>query len=229
MSEPEEGVAGSIEELLQGSDPQQTAEAMRRQLAAERERLATLESVGASPLESALVSLEIATLLFEALAAFDQLVAGESWQAAVECCDILYQCDRPESIRALAHGVWLGITFSVAPDILINQLHHIVDDTPDHSDGGAVAAMAAHYIADVHAEGQERENLRFLTTEIVARVAKRHRSIESQEGLTAWISILGLDDPGNLFKSLGQMLDAMADGVWWIDRDRLRARVAPPA
>ena len=62
------------------------------------------------------------------------------WAHAVEACDILFQADRPESIRALAHGIWLGVTFPIDPELSVAMLQHLVDETPDRSDGAAVAA-----------------------------------------------------------------------------------------
>ena len=58
----------------------------------------------------------------------------------------------------------------------------------------AVAAMTAHYIADLRTEGKEHESLTFLTSQLLAQVAKRHRNIEGEEYLNTWIEILELND-----------------------------------
>ena len=153
----------------------------------------------------------------------DQCVALEAWQEAVEACDILYRTDLDGNIVALGNGVWLAVTYPVKPQTSVTLLHHIVDETPDKSDGGAVAAMAAHYLADLRTEGKEHDSLTFLTAQILARVAKRHRGIEGQEMLNTWIEILQLNDPNELLPRLGKMLEVMVDGDWWYDRDALRA------
>ncbi|GAB6039891.1 hypothetical protein [Endothiovibrio diazotrophicus] len=224
----------NVQELIQGSDFEQTDAALREEL---QGHLAQLQAIPEErALERARVQLEIATALLglrrtdeawtTARAIFDVFVALEAWQEAVESCEILYQCEKGESIPALGIGIWLGITFSVRPETVINLLHHVVDETPDDSDGGAVAAMAAHYIADVHAEGQERENLKFLTSEIVGRVAKRHRNIEDQATLDVWLEMYNLNDPAVLFKNLGKILEVMIGERWWFDKEAVRAKMA---
>jgi hypothetical protein len=106
------------------------------------------------------------------------------------------------------------------------MLQHIVDETPDKSDGAAVAAMAAHYIAGLRTKGEERDNLTFFTNQLVAGVAKRHRGIENDpDMIKMWIEILGLNDVKELLSRLSLMLDAITGGDWWIDRDALRARL----
>ena len=155
----------------------------------------------------------------------DRSIAQEAWQEAVEACDILYRTDLDQNIVALGNGVWLAVTYPIKPQTSVTLLHHIVDETPDQSDGGAVAAMAAHYLADLRTEGKEHESLTFLTAQILARVAKRHRGIEGQEMLDTWIEILQLNDASELLSRLGKMLEVMVDGDWWYDRDALRARL----
>jgi len=106
------------------------------------------------------------------------------------------------------------------------MLQHIVDETPADSDGGAVAAMAAHYIADLRTEGKEHESLSFFTTQMLAGVAKRHRGIENdQEMMDMWIEMLGLNDAKELLARLAAMLDVIVGDNWWVDRDALRAKL----
>lgn len=189
-----------------------------------------------TPVDRARVQLDIAETLLglqrqkeswtAARETFDTFAAAESWEDAIEACDVLFQCDQAESLAALGNGVWLSITFPVPAQLTIAMLQHIVDETPDDSDGAAVAAMAAHYIADLRTEGKEHESLTFLTKQIVAGVAKRHRGIEDDpEMIKMWIEILGLNDARELLSRLSSMLDAITGDNWWIDRDALRARL----
>jgi hypothetical protein len=83
--------------------------------------------------------------------------------------------------------------------------------------------MAAHYIADLRTEGEEKTSLTFLTTQMIARVAKRHRGIEDQETLNVWIEMLQLNDIPELLKRLATIVDVMVGDKWWFDRDELRA------
>lgn len=162
-----------------------------------------------------------------ARAVFDECVKMEAWQEAVEACDILFRSELDDNIIALGNGVWLAVTFPIKAQTTVAVLHHIVDETPDKSDGGAVAAMAAHYIADLRTRDDEHQHssLTFLTTQVLAKVAKRHRGIEGQDMLNTWIEILQLNDPAELLPRLGKMLEAMVDKNWWYDRDALRARL----
>ena len=192
-------------------------------------------AASAPSLESLRVELDIAETLLglrrnpeawdTARAVFDQCVTLEAWQEAVETCDILYRTELDKSIVALGNGVWLAVTYPIRPQTSVTLLHHIVDETPDKSDGGAVAAAVAHYIADLRSEGKDHESLTFLTAQILARVAKRHRGIEGQEMLNTWMEILQLNDPAELLPRLGKMLEVMVDGDWWYDRDALRAKL----
>jgi hypothetical protein len=157
--------------------------------------------------------------------AFSVFVDYEHWQEAVETADILYQCEQPDSIVALGQGIWLGVTYPVKAQSTVTLLSHVIDETPDDSDGAAVAAMAAHYIAGLRTAGEEKTSLSFLTTQMIARVAKRHRGIEDQQTLDTWIEMYNLNDVPELLKRLALIVDVMVGDKWWFDRDALRARL----
>jgi hypothetical protein len=188
------------------------------------------------PLERARVRLDIAETLLAlqrrteswdiARAAFDVFSSLEAWQDAIEACDVLFQCDQAHSLAALGNGVWLAVTFPVPAQLTVAMLQHIVDETPDTSDGAAVAAVAAHYIAGLRTDGEERDSLTFFTSQLVAGVARRHRGIENDpDMIKLWIEILGLNDVKELLSRLSLMLEAITGDNWWIDRDALRARL----
>ena len=161
-----------------------------------------------------------------ARALFDVFVGQQAWQDAIETCDVLFQCEQPESLAALGNGVWLAVTYPVPAQLTVAMLQHIVDETPDDSDGGAVAAMAANYIADIRTEGKEHESLTFFTRQMLAGVAKRHRGIENDpEMINTWIEILELNDVEELLSRRAAMLDAIVGDHWWVDRDALRAQL----
>lgn len=157
--------------------------------------------------------------------AFDVFVTHEHWESAVATCDVLYQADQPGSLAALGNGIWLSVTYPVAPQLTVSMLHHVVDETPDQSDGAAVAAVAAHYIAEHRSADAGHDGLTFLTAQVIARVAKRHRGIEGEENIGIWIEVLQLNDVPELLDRLARILDAIVDGDWWMDRDALRDRL----
>ena len=157
---------------------------------------------------------------------FDVFVAASAWQDAIEACDVMFQCEQKESLAALGNGIWLAVTYPVPAQLTVAMLQHVIDETPDDSDGAAVAAMAAHYIADMRTEGKDHESLTFFTKQMIAGVAKRHRGIEDDpDMIRMWIEILGLNDIDELLTRLAHILDNIVAGNWWYDRDVLRERL----
>jgi hypothetical protein len=218
-----------------GIDLAESRPSLQAQLKEQERHLQALPA-DCSPLERARVRLDIAETLLalqkkreswnSARELFDIFAAEEAWQDAVETCDVLFQCEQPESLAALGNGIWLAITYPVPAQLSVAMLQHVIDETPDTSDGAAVAAMTAHYIADLRTEGEEHESLTFFTKQMVAGVARRHRGIEDDpEMIRMWIEILELNDVKELLARLSLMLDTIVGENWWIDRDALRARL----
>ncbi len=157
---PEKLVAGD----KSGIDLSESRPSLEALLKEHEQHLAALPA-DAGPVERARVQLDIAETLLAlqrkdeswkiAREVFDTCAAAGSWQDAIEACDILFQCEQEESLAALGNGVWLSITFPVPAQLTVALLQHIVDETPDDSDGAAVAAMAANYIAELRTEGDE--------------------------------------------------------------------------
>ena len=215
-----------------GIDLSESRPSLQAQL---QEHEAQLQALPADcpPVERARVQLDIAETLLGLLKKkeawdvgreiFDVFVEQQAWQDAIETCDVLFQSEQPESLTALGNGVWLAITYPVPAQLTVAMLQHIVDETPDDSDGAAVAAMAANYIADIRTADEEHESLTIFTKQILAGVAKRHRGIEDPEMINTWIEILELNDIKELLSRLATMLDAIVGDNWWIDRDALRA------
>ncbi|MFK5892357.1 MAG: hypothetical protein QM504_03950 [Pseudomonadota bacterium] len=157
--------------------------------------------------------------------AFDIYIKHESWEEAVEACDLLYQTDLPSSISALGHGTWLAVTFPVSAQHTINILHNIVTETPDNSDGAALAAIVAHYVVDLRCEGKQKQDLQFITKNMLVKVAKRHSMVESQTGLDVWMDKLELKDPDVFFPRFSLVIGAIVGDNWWYDRDELRTKI----
>ena len=155
----------------------------------------------------------------------DRAVGADLWLRAVEACDVMFQSEGMEAVRALAHGIWLGVTFPVDPELSVAMLQHLIDDSPDRSDGAGVAAATACYLVDLRAKGKQRDDLMFFSNQLLGQVARRHSQVEEQEIFEFWVRQLELDDPGKFLPRLARVLDIMAEGRWWFDRDELRNRI----
>ena len=156
--------------------------------------------------------------------AFGLFMAIGDLQNAADACDVMYQCEQPDSLVALGHGTWLAVSFPMDPEITVHLLSHIVDDTPDDADGAAVAAATASFIADLRApQGPDRERLVFFAQQLLGRVARRHSDVETQQQFDDWVEKLELNDPDKFLIRLRNVLDVLVQDQWWFDRDALRA------
>jgi len=160
-----------------------------------------------------------------ARAAFDIYLGQENWQGAVEASEVLYAADRPESLAALGQGIWLAVTFPIDAELTVAMLEHVVEETPDDSDGAAVAAVTAHYVADLRTEGKRRDDLVFYTNNLLGTVARRHSQVQSQESYDYWVKKLELHDPQLFLPRLRNVVDVLVQDEWWFDRDALRERL----
>jgi hypothetical protein len=190
------------------------------------------ELTDASPLARARLQLDVAEGLVAlerkaeawslAREAFNTALSHDAWTDAVEACDVLYQCEQAESIAALGMGVWLAVSFPVDPELTLAMLMHIVDETPNNSDGAALAAITARYVVDLRADDEAHESLSFLADNLIAHVAKRHSNVLDQASMDKWMGRLELRDPQIFLPRLGQVVDVIVGDAWWFDRDELR-------
>jgi len=157
--------------------------------------------------------------------AFESFIDNEQWEAAVEACNLLYQTEQPASICALGQGIWLAVTFPVDVTLSINMLTHIIDETPARSDGAAVAAITAHYIADIRTDDKNHSSISFLTSNILARVAESHSDVQDQHSLDIWLLKLELKDPEQFLPRLAKILNIIVEDKWWFDKDKLRDKI----
>lgn len=155
--------------------------------------------------------------------AFNAYIALQMWQQAAESCFSMYYSEQPASVAALAHGTWLAVTFPMDIELSIGLLKSIIDDTPDHADGAAIAAMTAHYIVSMRATSAEQFNsMSFLTTQLISQVAARHSQVKTQQELDIWLKKLNIKEPQDFLPKLAKILDALTENKWWFDRDQLR-------
>lgn len=160
--------------------------------------------------------------------ALELALANEQWQQAVEACDIIYQSEQDDAIAALAHGIWLGVTYPIDPELSVAMLNHLVDETPDNADGAAVAAATACYLVDLRAKGKQHEDLQFFTGQLLGQVARRHTNgaCDTQELFDFWMERLELKEPDKFLPRLAMILDVLVPAdQWWFDRDALREKI----
>lgn len=225
----------NITTLMQADDGLSAEEraGVKRQLADKLQQLDALTDP--DPLSRARLQLDIAELLNHlarnreawdiAREAFVAAMWQESWQDAVEACDVLYQSGQDDSIAALGMGIWLAVTFPVDPELTVAMLIHVVDETADDSDGAAVAAITARYVVDLRAGDEQHESLCFLVDNLIAMVAKRHGNVQDQGSLDRWMDTMELRDPRLFLSRMAQVVDAIVGDNWWFDRDVLRGRL----
>ncbi|MEA3277927.1 MAG: hypothetical protein U9Q81_22110 [Pseudomonadota bacterium] len=207
--------------------------ALESHLQALQERYADLERVGAWPKEFADVKLQMARTLVSlergdeawplGREALDVFIATEDFESAADSCDVLFQSEQPESLSALGQGIWLAVTYPIDPELSVELLTHVVDETPNDADGAAVAATTALFLADVRASGKQRENLMFFSTQILGNVARGHSGVDSQEGFDLWMERLELREPEKFLVRLRNVVDVLVQDDWWFDREALQA------
>ncbi len=188
--------------------------------------------VSSAALDKASVKLEIAGLLLDldkksdaweyARSSIDTFIEHEAFEDATMASQYVYLADQSDAIAAIGQAAWLAVTYPIDPHLTANILSHIIDETPDDSDGAAVAAATAHFIVDVRCNEQNKEELRLFTGANLARVAKRHSNVRSNIEFELWVERLELDVPEKFLVRLRNVIDVMVQTDWWFDRDALQ-------
>lgn len=209
--------------------------ALESHLLALEEQYSTLQRIGANRQQLAELQLQQARTLVglgrgeEAWPlgreAFDTFIEAEEFESAADCCDVLFRAEQDQSLSALGQGIWLAVTYPMDIELSIELLSHVVDETPDDADGAAVAATTALFLADVRADGVQRDNLTFFATQILADVARRHSGVESQQAFDLWRDRLELREPEKFLVRLRNVVDVLVQDEWWFDRDSLQGKL----
>lgn len=209
--------------------------ALESHLLALEEQYSTLQRIGANRQQLAELQLQQARTLVglgrgeEAWPlgreAFNTFIEAEEFESAADCCDVLFRAEQDQSLSALGQGIWLAVTYPMDIELSIELLSHVVDETPDDADGAAVAATTALFLADVRADGVQRDNLTFFATQILADVARRHSGVESQQAFDLWRDRLELREPEKFLVRLRNVVDVLVQDEWWFDRDSLQGKL----
>lgn len=225
----------TIDQILQSTDAEESLEYLQNFLKEKEKGLTNLPE-DVADLDKANLQLDIAEALVGvgrneecwemAREAFTVFLDNEKWEEAVKCCDVLYQSGQPASLVALGQGVWLAVTYPIDPQLSINMLGYVVDEVPAKADGAAVAAIVAHYIADVRTEGKVHDSMTFLTNQLLANVAREHSEIKDQDAMNMWMEKLQLLDPAIFLPRLSLVIGAIVpQDQWWFDREKLREKI----
>ncbi len=154
-----------------------------------------------------------------------RFVSREQFEEAALACQYVYLSDQEDALPAIGQAAWLSVTYPVDPSITATVLSHIIDETPDDSDGAAVAAATAHYVVDIRANDESHESLRLFTGGNLARVAKRHSNVNSQIEFELWVERLELDVPEKFLIRLRNVIDVLVQTDWWFDREALQQAI----
>jgi hypothetical protein len=157
--------------------------------------------------------------------AFDVFIALEDFESAADCCEVLFRAEQTNSLSALGQGIWLAVTYPIDPELAVELLTHVVEETPDDADGAAVAATTSLFLADIRAEGRQRDNLMFFASQILGQVARRHSEVDNQESFDLWMERMELREPDKFLVRLRNIVDVLAQDQWWFDRDALQAKL----
>lgn len=153
--------------------------------------------------------------------AFDIFVAAEDWEGAARASNVLFLAEQPESPRALAHGIWLGITRPIDPELTILLLERLIEASPPDADLTAVAATTAVYIAELRGQGEEGDELKEFATRLLSDVAHRQANVRAQAGFDEWFENSRLNNPRLFLRRLATALNSLIGDDWWFDRSML--------
>lgn len=96
-----------------------------------------------------------------------RLLLGQSIEqgdpdAAAAACLAMYESGQEESISALGHAVWLVVACPVNPEQVLQAMRSLVEETPENSDGAAVAAMLGYFLVEKRSLGEIGSAMYFL-------------------------------------------------------------------
>ena len=225
-------------DIEDSTELQDTQEEWRKDLLRLRTQLAGV-GTDATGTERTLIELEIADRLARlgqgaeaqqlARRVFDLFLAEHDWNHLAECCDVLFRADQPDALVALGHGIWISVTFPVDPVITVVMMQHLVDSSPTDSNAAAVAATVAHYIAAIRGgDGKDGEDLIDFTEQLLLLVAG-NQGISGQEDFGGWMFHNGLKEPQEFIPRLGEAVENLVQGDWWLVRDELRQHIPDDA
>ncbi|ABL02738.1 hypothetical protein Rmag_1033 [Candidatus Ruthia magnifica str. Cm (Calyptogena magnifica)] len=159
----------------------------------------------------------------KAFSAFDIARDNELWELAVEACDVMFLSEGPDALKALGHALWLGVTFPINPELTVVMLQYLVEESPKEADTCAIAAATANYITSMRCGADD--DLTFFASQMMASVAGEHSHVTNQSAFDLWRKTLQLDKPKVFLKKLSGAIDQLVADDWWVDRDKIKAKL----
>ncbi len=142
---------------------------------------------------------------------------------AVEACDVMFLSEGPDALKALGHALWLGVTFPINPELTVVMLQYLVEESPKEADTCAIAAATANYITSMRCGADD--DLTFFASQMMASVAGEHSHVTNQSAFDLWRKTLQLDKPKVFLKKLSGAIDQLVADDWWVDRDKIKAKL----
>jgi hypothetical protein len=152
--------------------------------------------------------------------AFDLSVENKLWESAAIACDKMFQSEGPDALKALGHGIWIGVTFPIDAEVSTALLQHLVDESPKEADTRAVAAATAYFVCSIR-EGMDAD-ITFFARQLLTSVADGHSHISDQGSFDIWHKALELDNPDIFLPKLAGAIEQLVDDSWWFDKDEVR-------
>lgn len=217
-----------------GADSQQDAavstESLRRKMMALESRIDQLDDNNTD--ERMGLNHQLAAVLVDlghpqqawktAHATLNYYLQQQNWEQAVLVCDTLFRSGHDDALIALGQGLWLSITFPIDPSLTISMLQHVIDETPEDSDGAAVAAAVAAYVADLRGNGNQNDDCTLAVGQMLNDVARRHGNVTNQDEFKRWFERLELNDPSKFLVRMRNIIDVLVQDQWWYDRVTLQ-------
>ena len=155
----------------------------------------------------------------------DTFIEHEEWESAVLSCEIMYRTNHQDALIALGHALWLSITYPVDATLTLAQLQYVIDETPSDSDGAAIAAAVAGYIAEIRTQPDDSNDITLAVGQMMHDVSRRHGQVTNEDEFRAWVQRLELDRPEKFLIRMRNIIDVLVQDQWWIDRHALQSKL----
>lgn len=145
------------------------------------------------------------------------------WMEAFHLLTYLSNIDsHPEAYAAMAQRAWLALKVEIpSPDVALTLYNLLVSLGPRHAAAGAIASLA-NFLAHRRSAGDQARELAIAQAGHMLRYVAEVNNLEPGEPFQAWVKANHLDDPEHFVPMVFDVIEALARGKWWIDRDAVQ-------